>query len=264
MIYSHQQFTSALEVIEINANLLFAILHSLDDIRHHLEGSSVSVSSSDYGLDKNFDLLLHMLDKMKLESAKSQVERITENLKMGAEGYDIAQDLKDLRNRIEDDLKHPALYCCTSREKQLVEEWEKEFDDYWIKGDPDIANDLEEASKCLAFGCYTACVFHLTRPMEAAVREAGKQMGVTVEEKSGGDYLFWGMITNNMQDRLDKLKKSDPSEHEKWVQIHGMFECVRVAWRNEVMHPRRSYGGREAEKIFDSVKTFMNHLAEKL
>ena len=67
-----------------------------------------------------------------------------------------------------------------------------------------------------------------------------------------------------MSDRLAALKKSDRDEHQKWVRVHGMLECVKVAWRNDTMHPGTSYDKNDAREVFDASRTFLKHLAKVL
>lgn len=41
----------------------------------------------------------------------------------------------------------------------------------------------------------------------------------------------------------------------------GHLYSVKVAWRNEVMHPKQTYTLEQARGIFDSVRIFMVDLA---
>jgi hypothetical protein len=40
------------------------------------------------------------------------------------------------------------------------------------------------------------------------------------------------------------------------------LQSVRLAWRNEVMHPKQTYTRQEAFDIFNASKAFMVQLAE--
>jgi len=37
---------------------------------------------------------------------------------------------------------------------------------------------------------------------------------------------------------------------------------VKLAWRNEVMHPKQTYTVDEADSIFRNVRTFVQHLVK--
>ncbi|MDE0412234.1 MAG: hypothetical protein OXI37_08490 [Gammaproteobacteria bacterium] len=176
----------------------------------------------------------------------------------------LSHDLKNLRQIIKIELGTQKLYRLEPDETEFYKQAEHMFDDNVLTKFPEARFDLGQAAKCMAFERYTACVFHLVRPMESAVRMIGKQMGVTVEKNQEEGYLHWGVITNNINQKLKTLKESDNSNYEKWLRLHGMLECVRVAWRNEVMHPGPKYTGEEAREVFEAVKTFLKHLAEKL
>ncbi|MCY4642412.1 MAG: hypothetical protein OXC41_06920 [Gammaproteobacteria bacterium] len=261
MINSQQQFTHALEVIELNANKLFLILNYLDDIKHDL--GSDYVSGSDYELESKLQALYPMLDMMNLESAKSQVERIIDSFKMPVTGYEVAQSLKELRNRVVDDFKHPALYCFNAVEKNLIEQGEEVFAQKVRDIFTDTKYDLEEAVQCLGFSRYTACVFHLMRAMEQAVRRIGDELEFTVQDEDG-HYLTWGKMIGNMEARLKDIKKTDMETHDKWQDLVPLLYCVKKAWRNTTMHPDKVYSKVKAEKVFTAVKDLMETLADTL
>lgn len=275
MIPAQHQFTSVWEVIQIHANKLLLILNYLDDVRHCIDENIESTYSfqdyvDEHALEQKLDALKPMLEQLGLRSAELQVDRILGRFPVPKTvvsidtGKKIAAGLDELRLRIIDDLDSRPLLCCTFQEQRLYETWETEFPEFWLKGDADVAYDLKEAVKCMALGRYTACVFHLVRPMETATRKVAKQMEVSIEYKDNSGFLHWGVIANNIRDKLEKLRQSDQKEYEKWLRVNGMLEFVRVAWRNEVMHPRSSYGENEAREVFDAVKAFLKHLAEKV
>ena len=49
--------------------------------------------------------------------------------------------------------------------------------------------------------------------------------------------------------------------------IHHHFAqlfAVKVAWRDNAMHLEKKYDEKDAKRIYDAVKNFMEHLAEHL
>ena len=48
----------------------------------------------------------------------------------------------------------------------------------------------------------------------------------------------------------------------KYGAVLAHLNSVRIAWRNEVMHPKQSYTREEAHTIFQAVRAFMIYLAE--
>lgn len=41
----------------------------------------------------------------------------------------------------------------------------------------------------------------------------------------------------------------------------GHLYNVKIAWRNEVMHPKKTYTAEEAKKLLNAVDTFIRDLA---
>jgi hypothetical protein len=119
---------------------------------------------------------------------------------------------------------------------------------------PSVLDDAREAGNCLALGRSTACVFHLMRVMESGVQEFGKALGVTlVDEKC------WQNILDEINKAIKALPKGPRST--ELSQASAALFSVKVAWRNQVMHPKDKYDEREAAEILQHVKTFMGQLA---
>ena len=177
----------------------------------------------------------------------------------------ISRDFGVFKDLIFVELKGRLFYYISgTRAAKRIQQGKQEFGNQVLIQFPEARYDLDEAAKCMGFELYTACVFHLVRPMESAVRKVGKRMGATVRFKKKEGYLCWGSIANNINDRLTVLKESDQDEYQKWVRVHGMLECVRQAWRNETMHPGSYYNEKDAEEVYGAVKMFLQHIVEVL
>jgi hypothetical protein len=121
------------------------------------------------------------------------------------------------------------------------------------------ANDIEHAGNCLALGEATACVLHLVRAMEAAVRELGKRLKVTINPKD-----TWGMILNSMDQGIKTLPEKNEKQKRKkalWSECRVNLYHVKLAWRDDSMHGKVTYDERQAHDIFERVKHFMQQLA---
>ena len=123
---------------------------------------------------------------------------------------------------------------------------------------PNLQSDMEEAGNCLALGQGTACVFHLMRIMEAAVQEFGRALGIGSVETTN-----WQIIL----DQINKAIKALPSKGQITAALSEAatnLYSVKLAWRNEVMHPKATYTEKEAEDVLRQVRLFMQTLAERL
>lgn len=119
---------------------------------------------------------------------------------------------------------------------------------------PTIQYDMVEAGNCMAMGRSTACVFHLMRIMEVGVQEFGKKLGVSLTGEK-----VWNTILEQTDKALKALPKS-PAKVEM-CEVSTNLYAVRVAWRNEVMHPNDKYTLEEAKNLIGQVKLFMGQLA---
>jgi hypothetical protein len=117
---------------------------------------------------------------------------------------------------------------------------------------------MVEAGNCYATGRGTACVFHLMRIMEVGVQELGKSLGVaTVNQK------VWQNILDEVNKAIKGLDPKNPKTIEL-CQASANLYSVKLAWRNEVMHPKDIYTLEEAENLIRQVKIFMSHLAKTI
>jgi hypothetical protein len=129
--------------------------------------------------------------------------------------------------------------------------------------------EMCEASKCLALGRYTACVFHLMRAMEVAVQVFGKKLGVNlvklVPKAKRVSELSWDQILNELNPRLSALPQNTvprKRRHEKFSAAQSYLKGVKDGWRNPTMHPRpEGYNELQARDIMNHVRSFLTEFA---
>jgi hypothetical protein len=129
---------------------------------------------------------------------------------------------------------------------------------------PLAIEDIEEAGKCLALQQSTACVFHLMRVMELGVQGLAKRLRVTTIDLK---VASWNDIANHTNAAINKLPAKRAKEKSRKANLgtaSANLNAVRIAWRNEVMHPKQTYTRTEAHDVFNAVRAFMNHLADLL
>jgi hypothetical protein len=123
---------------------------------------------------------------------------------------------------------------------------------------PNLQSDIIESGNCLALGRGTACVFHLMRVMESAVQEFGRALGILAVDTKN-----W----QNILDETNKAIKALPAKNSLTPPLSeatANLYSVKLAWRNEVMHPKATYTLDEAKDVFRQVKLFMGNLVEVL
>ena len=118
--------------------------------------------------------------------------------------------------------------------------------------------DIENAGNCLAVGQATACVFHLMRAMEIAVRQLGKRLKVTITPQT-----TWRQMTGNMDPKIKAMPEATERQKKKkndWEAARSNLHHVGSVWRNNTMHPAASYTQSQARDVINAVRVFMNGL----
>lgn len=119
---------------------------------------------------------------------------------------------------------------------------------------PLAAEDIGEATQCLAFGRYTATVFHLMRAMELAVQALASHVGITNVDR------VWGQLLSDIEAAIKQIP--DKAKRDQWSASHVHLYHVKQAWRNDTMHPKQTYTEEQATEVYRAVRSFMTHLAD--
>jgi HEPN domain-containing protein len=200
---------------------------------------------------------------IELASSADQLKRILSELRNEhlTNGH-LKELLSDLHRRIYDDTSRIWLFHVPS--SRLMYYGDKPlFGERVASKFPKAIEDIQEAGKCLAVARYTACVFHLMRVMEIGVQRFGQKLGVKLAEEKE-----WGTILNKITDKLDAkyppkthLTRHQKAARDRYAEAVTYLTNVKNAWRNQTMHPKRTYTPDEAERVFRFAKDYMEYLA---
>jgi len=162
---------------------------------------------------------------------------------------------QELMGRMVDQTKGTTYFLLAPSEAELYEQWLKGWQDTANRF-PTTITDIEEAGKCLAFNRFTACVFHLMRVMETGVQKFGSALNIEADLKNASWYTIMQQVTkaieNMWPDKEKKARHSAAAAH---------LDAVRLAWRNDVMHPKATYTENEAQILWLHIRTFMQELS---
>jgi hypothetical protein len=154
--------------------------------------------------------------------------------------------------RAVDEIEEEQFYYVKSELRQYYD-CRGTFGDAVFTAFPRAIDDIEPAGKCLALGQPTACVFHLMRAMEGVVAALCTKLGIAPADRE------WGKLLSAMEDVIEAMPKGPLRD--RWSEAHSRLYHLKQAWRNDTMHPKRSYQPFEAQEVFDAVRAFMTHLA---
>ena len=95
------------------------------------------------------------------------------------------------------------------------------------------------------------------RVMEIGVQKFGEKLGVTLTEDK-----TWQTILDQLNAPIKKLGKDASAK--TYAAIAAHLYNVKLAWRNETMHPKGTYTEEEASLIFTAVRGYMGELVAVL
>jgi len=137
------------------------------------------------------------------------------------------------------------------------------FGEEVAKAFPSAKYDVAEATNCLALGRGTACVFHLARVVESAIRQIAEELNFQIPVNPN-----WENVIAPFRAELSKPPKDRSVEWNAdaafFASISERVMAIRDAWRNKAVHVEGKYTPDQAEEIWESVRTFMRLMATKL
>ena len=126
-----------------------------------------------------------------------------------------------------------------------------------------VSEDMEASSDCLGVGLPTACIFHLFRVMEVGVAYLAGRLRATVNPNA-----TWGEILRPIDAAIRALPGGPGASAQQNAKKAAFSEAaaylrhVKDAWRNNTMHPKRTYTRDEAQAIFEGSKVFLRSLVK--
>lgn len=171
----------------------------------------------------------------------------------------LGQRCDHLRNRIQDELRSEYYLQIDRAEVQFYDKSQL-FGAKVASKFKTARGDITNAGNSLALQQPDACVFYLMRAMEVAVRQLSKRVGVTITPQT-----TWRQMTGNMDVRIKVMPDSTVRQKQKkndWEAARANLHQVGSVWRNNTMHPAKSYAREQARDVFDAVRVFMTALCE--
>ncbi|MEZ5999202.1 hypothetical protein [Hyphomonas sp.] len=118
---------------------------------------------------------------------------------------------------------------------------------------PELRQDMLNAARSIGLGLPAGCVFYLMRVMESAVAQLAKSLGIENVEKE------WGKILADIDVKIKDMPRGE--DRKKWNELRSNLWHVKECWRNDTMHPRRSYTQEQGADIYKAVRTFLKQMS---
>lgn len=133
---------------------------------------------------------------------------------------------------------------------------------------PDAQRDIRAAAESYAVGLNDACVYHLMRAAEIALRVLARDRGVKFPHPV--ELENWNTIIEkidaNVKDEVEKWPKSAAKSDalEFYRGATGEFRALKDYWRNRNSHARVHHNEHQAASAFLHTREFMARLAVRL
>lgn len=161
--------------------------------------------------------------------------------------------LHDFFHRISDEIESARFFAVP--ERVLLDFKEADGFGFQVaRAFPSAKTDIQESISCYILGRHTACVFHLMRVLEIALKSFGDWLGVPLLKSP-----TWGEIINSIENSRGQKKPTDQLSE---VIFH--LANIKNAWRNPTMHVERTYDEDLARDLLRETKRFTVQLATLL
>lgn len=125
---------------------------------------------------------------------------------------------------------------------------------------PSASMDIAEAGKCLALDRYPACIFHLMRVAERALRIIAGELGVPLASSKKG--RSWGGVIVDINRALADMDDNAPKKVRLREPMYFVSE-VKDLWRDKGIHPGDDFSPERTERVYNAIRSFMATCAEK-
>jgi hypothetical protein len=229
----------------------------LGGARKNLEsGSEKTISKADWQKTLGYKTLKRVrvqCEAIGLTISVLSVDKFLKSVHGNLSTKRLCQALSEIENTIQSEMSVAQFFYMPRKQADFYDQPEL-FGKKVNMRFPKIQFDMVEAGNCYAMGRGTASVFHLMRIMEIGVQKFGTALGVTLTGQKN-----W----HNILDEIHKAIKALPKipKTVKMSQAAANLYSVKLAWRNEVMHPNDKYTLEEAKNLIGQVKLFMGQLA---
>lgn len=174
------------------------------------------------------------------------------------------QTLNEVESRFADFLVEIQMFTLNSHESIYLQAADDLIEiDGFSTTFPTAAFEVEEAAKCIAFGRFTASVFHSMRMLEISIKALAKRL--SIEDPTKPAEKNWAVILKAIRNRIDELWPSNNrmpgSEGVAFEAMYSHLDAVRNPWRNATMHVETIYAPHEALHILRCSAYFLRLLS---
>lgn len=173
-------------------------------------------------------------------------------------------ELKELREALHQELYKRPMLMLTEMEVSYFNKMHP-FGQQVYDSFESARGDIREACNCYALGRSTACVFHLTRALEAGLKALASYIGATFADINAEN---WEGVITGIEGEIKRIRQGPRSSQkagdlEFYSGAAKQFRYFKEHWRNPVDHFRGKYDSPQALSALGHVEEFMRSIAER-
>jgi hypothetical protein len=167
---------------------------------------------------------------------------------------------EDLLRRLQDELEAAVFLHVPSGAATLYKQPRKGWESV-LEAFPSVTVDIEEAARCLALDRGTACVFHLMRIIEPALKAVSDALNIVKHSPTWQAYLT--AMPAAVNNKYSGHTSADHQWREYYAELEGQLRAIKDAWRNPTMHNIATiYTPEMAHDLSVLVRAFMRAVAK--
>lgn len=178
---------------------------------------------------------------------------------------EVVAGAKKLQEALENELPYMPVYHPSQKliysTPDLIERTEAVLPEFTLrKISGDAKAEIRESGKCLAFDTPTAAGFHILRATELVLHQ---YYLVMCNPPNDAPLKNWSKYVDALKAVADsESTKADIGKHVK--KVNALFDQIRDQDRNLIMHPRIVLSMDDALILFDTAKSLIMKMAERL
>lgn len=256
LIHCQTNLACLLQAMVMTCDSKINFIHSEDDLAHAVDhANNIAEICGHVSMQVPAKAARELAIRLALPSSRENGDAlyaIPQQQSIIAQGGYLTRSLKDA-------LEGELFLAMDAQSSRLYASDDPLFGFAVLEAFPSASFDIGEAGKCRALGRWTASVMHLMRVLEVGLCSLAIFAGVN-------PHANWNVILDQIEASLKKIgKKSHSPEDEQFAaEAATHFRSIKNAWRNHAMHARATYDEERTIEIYDSVRSFMRHLASRL
>jgi HEPN domain-containing protein len=129
---------------------------------------------------------------------------------------------------------------------------------------PTAVSEMDEAERCLLFDRSAACVFHVMRAVEVALKAAWHTLGLHPPKLADS----WGQLLKPIDEQLAVPPKNPNLDWQAnlpfFSELVFDIRAAKRRYRDTTMHVESTYTTEEAKAVLSAVVTMIRHAAKRL